>query len=192
MERSIQRVIRAPFFLILILSTCTLPVTSPPPLPLSTTDAPTALPTTAVPPESQNCGYQWAYQDLPELSSSFQSSIQALQPEAEATTYVFGENCVLPDGSVARFIPMETDFNITLPVTDVADEAGLGEWIVRIMEVIHSIPQEQIIGPRPGRVSVIFKAGTAQAGVNFYIDQYQALPSGLSHTEIYQSLQTSQ
>ena len=183
------RVICALLLLTLILSACTLPVASPQPPPPSTTEAPPALPTTAAPPESQNCGYQWAYQDLPELSSSFQASIQALQPEAEAYAYAFGENCILPDGSVARFIPMETDFNITLQVTDVADEAALGEWMVRIMEVVQNIPQEQIVGPRPGRVSIIFQSNASQSAINFYIDQYQALPAGLSNAEIYRALQ---
>ena len=87
---------------------------------------------------------------------------------------------------------METDFNVTLNVEDVADEALLGEWILDVMDVIEAIPADQIVGPRPGRVSIIFKASTAQAGANFYIDQYQALPAGLSNAEIYQSLQASQ
>jgi hypothetical protein len=57
------------------------------------------------------------------------------------------------------------------------------------MEVIQNIPPEQIVGPRPGRVSVTFTAGTAQSGVNFYIDRYRALPAGLSNAEIYKALQ---
>ena len=189
MKRLTKRVTRALLFLTLILSACTLPVVSPSPLPTLTTEAPPASPTTAVPPESQSCGYQWAYDDLPQLSSSFRESIQTLQPEAEANAFAFGENCFLSDGRVARFIPMETDFDIRLQVTDIADEAALGEWIVKIMEVIQNIPPEEIVGPRPGRVIVTFTAGTAQSGVNFYIDRYRALPAGLSNAEIYKALQ---
>lgn len=148
--------------------------------------------TTAAPPEPQDCGYQWAYQDLPELSSSFQQSIQALQPEAQANAYAFGENCILADGSVGQFLAMETDFNITLQVDDLANETSLGEWIVKIMQVIENIPAEQIVGPRPGRVSITFLAGADQKIVNFYIDQYQALPSGLSSAEIFQAVQAPQ
>lgn len=187
-----QRVIRALLFLTLILSACTLPVASPQPLPPSTTEAPPPIPTTTLPPESQNCGYQWAYQDLPDLSSSFQASIQALQPEAQARAFLFGENCMLPDGSVGPFIPMETDFNITLQVENVQDEAVLGEWIVKILDVIQAIPADQIVGPRPGRVNIVFASTTTQGGVNFYIDQYQALPAGLSNAEIYRALKTPQ
>lgn len=60
------------------------------------------------------------------------------------------------------------------------------------MDVIEAIPADQVVGPRPGRVSMIFKAEGARAGVNFYIDLCQALPASLSDVQVYQSLQTSQ
>src|SRR5688572_29573153 len=101
------------------------------------------------------CAYQWAYEDLPELSSDFQLSIQQLQADAQASAFVFGENCVRADGS-ADFIAMETDFNATLQVIDLSNEDDLGEWIVKVMQVIQNIPSDQIVGPRPGRVSINF------------------------------------
>lgn len=187
-----QRIFRTFLFWTLILSACTAGVASPPPLPPAATEAPTVLPTTAVPTDLPPCGYQWAYQDLPELSSSFQQSIQALQSEAQAHAYAFGENCVLEDGTIAAFLPMETDFNITLQVADLADESDQGGWIVKIMQVIESIPQEQIVGPRPGRVNIIFQSSTDQQVINFYINQYQDLPANLSRAEIFQALQIPQ
>jgi hypothetical protein len=187
-----RRVCQSLFLLTLILSACSLPAASPPPPLPSPTEAPLVSPTTAVPPDTQNCGYQWAHSDLPELSSDFQESIQALEPGAQASAYAFGENCILPDGSIGRFLPMETDFNVMLPVDDLANEAVLGRWIVRVMEVIESIPADQIAGPRPGRVSILFESSTAQAVINFYIDQYQALPAGLNHEEVYYALQSQQ
>jgi hypothetical protein len=141
------------------------------------------------PPNPQDCGYQWANQDLPELSSSFQKSIQALQSEAQANAYAFGENCIRSDGSIAGFSAMETDFNITLQVNDLTNESDLGEWIVKVMQVILNISQDQIVGSQPGRVSITFQANADQKVVNFYVNQYQALPPGLSSSEIYQSLQ---
>ncbi|MEO5887844.1 MAG: hypothetical protein ABIQ77_09285, partial [Anaerolineales bacterium] len=80
----------------------------------------------------------------------------------------------------------------TLQVSDLSNEADLGEWIVKVMQVVENIPQDKIVGPRPGRISIAFQAGSDQKFVNFYIDQFQALPSGLSNTEIYQTLQTPQ
>ncbi|MDQ2691795.1 MAG: hypothetical protein M3Y68_07185 [Chloroflexota bacterium] len=178
------------FFLALILSACSIPVTPMQPVPA--TDPATPSPTPTFPPDSQNCGYQWAYQDLPELSSSFQGSIQELQAEAQASAFAYGENCVLPDGTVAQFLPMETDFNVTLQVADLADENALGEWIVNVMQVIEGIPDDQIVGPRPGRVSMTFQSAGSQQVINFYIDQYENLPAGLSNAEIYQALRTPQ
>ncbi|MEO8357129.1 MAG: hypothetical protein ABI621_14555 [Chloroflexota bacterium] len=146
---------------------------------------------TVVPPYPQGCGYQWAYKDLPELSSDFQESIQLLQSAAQANAFGFGEDCIHADGT-STFIPMETDFNITLQVGDLSDESELGDWTVKVMQVIENIPSDQIIGPRPGRVIIIFQSNAEQKSVSFYIDQYQALSAGLSHAEIYQALEIPQ
>ena len=177
-------------FCLVLLNACTLPLTptsSPP-----TVTATSIQTATATPPTYGGCGYQWANQPLPELSTEFQNAIQLLQPEAQANAFAFGEDCVHADGTTRTFIAMETDFNVTLQVNDLSDESALGNWIVKIMDVIENIPPEKIMGPRPSRVSIAFQVGSEQKYVNFYVDQYQALPSGLSSTEIYQALQTPQ
>ena len=169
---------------LILLSACFLPLTP----------TPTTLPATLTPTTesySGNCGYQWAQKDLPELSGQFQQAIHELQPEAKANAFAFGEDCVYADGH-AVFSAMETDFNITLQVSDLSNESHLGEWIVKVMQVVEDIPPEKIEGPRPGRVSLEFRSGSEQKYVHFYIDQYKALPDGLSTTEIYQTLQTPQ
>jgi len=154
-------------------------------------DQPPNSATTVAPTNPQDCGYQWANQDLPELSSSFLQSMKAKQSEAQAVAFAFGENCVHADGTVT-FIPMETDFNITLQVNDLSDEAALGEWVVKVMQVIENIPIDQIVGPRPGRVSLAFDSNGQRQGVSFYIDQFRALAAGLSNIEIYRTLKASQ
>jgi len=146
---------------------------------------------TTAAPADPGCAYQWAYEDLPKLSGDFQQSIQQLQAGARASAFAFGENCVHADGRT-DFIAMETDFNVTLQVTDPSKEAELGEWIVKVMQVIDNIPKEMIVGPRPGRVSISFQSNGDQMFANFYIDQYRSLPSGLSDAEIYQALQIPQ
>lgn len=206
------RIFRAFLFFSLILSACSPSGLSPesdsrPDFSSPATDSPPELVTTVPTPHieqppgvaitdspsyPEGCGYQWAYQDLPELSGRLLLSIQQLQPEAQASAFAFGENCTGQDGvTVQRFIPMETDFNVTLQVADLSNEAELGQWIVEIMQVIQAIPADEVIGPRPGRVTLIFQADGEQEAVNFYIDQYRSLSSGSSPEEIYRALQTS-
>ena len=208
--------------LVLILGACTPTPLAPPPLPstsaadipspgipASATSWPPALtklvatlstphidqppdgPSTLAPTSSQGCAYRWAYQDLPDLSSDFQSALQELLPGIKGYAFAFGEDCIHADGTVT-FLPMETDFNSTLPVSDLSDEAELGNLIIRVMQVIETIPPEQIRGPRPGRVSLLFEAGADRTGVSFYIDQYRALPADLTSAEIFRTLKESQ
>lgn len=137
---------------------------------------------------SEQCVFQWAQQAMPELTTAFQESIQLLQPEARASAFAFGENCTRADG-IVTFLPMETDFNITLQVSDLSDESELGAWIVKVMQVIENIPTGEIVGPRPGRVSLVFQSNGEEMDLSFYIDQYRALPAELDTTQIYQTLQ---
>ena len=201
---------------ILLLSACSAIPTALQTVPGTTTEAPLPLPTTAVPdpdpistigtphidqpPDGQitaeppassdpeQCAYQWAQQDLPELSSVFQGALQAHEPEAQGSAFAFGENCLRNDGTIASFSAMETDFNITLQVSDLTNESDLGDWIVKVMQVIAEIPPDLIQGPRPGRVNIAFQSNDEMKGALFYINQYQELPTGISSAEIYQNL----
>ena len=183
-----RRIFRPFLFWTLILTACSAVPASPQPVPSTVTETPVVVPTTpALNP--QDCGYQWATQDLPELSKSFQASIQVLQPPARANAYAFGENCLRADGSIGGFSAMETDFNVTLQVNDLANESDLGGWIVKVMQVIQKIPQDEIVGPQAGRISMTFQSKNDQKGINFYVNQYQSLPAGLNNSQIYQTLQ---
>lgn len=143
---------------------------------------------TVVPSQPEGCAYQWAYQDMPEVSAQFVASLQALQPEAQGEVFAFGENCSQSNSRIIRFIPMETDFNVKLKVNAITDKAELGGWIVKVIQIVDAIPPDQILGPRPGRVSVEFQSDAEQEALSFYIDQYHNLPPGLSDAEIYEAL----
>lgn len=204
-----QRLFGTLLFWTLILSACTTGVSSPQAVSSSTAEATLGPPITATPKlvttstpridledfestaislNSENCGYQWVYdEDLPELANNFEHSIQALQPQAQAYVYAFGERCVLTDGS-ADFIIMETDFDITIPVSNVYKEAALGGWIKKVMQVIENIATKHILGQRPGRVTIVFRSGDDEQRVAFFIDDYEKLRPDLSDLEIFTAL----
>ncbi len=173
-----KNLIAALLFLTLILGACT---SSPP----SAATVP-ASPDPTITPTHGGCSYQWAYHDLPDLSTEFQGAIQKLQTEATAKAYAFGEDCEYADGS-KTFDAMETNFNITLQVTDLADKEALGNWIVQVMKIILNMPKEKIMGQR-GFIILIFQSGDQNEGIYFDFYQYQSLPTRFSNAEIYQAL----
>jgi hypothetical protein len=186
------KIFGALLFLSLILSACSIGRSTPPAEPPTLTTSASTVSTevsTPQPSNQQDCAYQWAQKGLPELSSSFQQAIQAIGPEAQANAFAFGENCVHADGTVT-FGAMETDFNVTFQVSDVGNESNLGELTMDVMKIIDEIPSDQIMGPRPGRVTIVFQSGAAQQNVVFYIDQYHNLPSNLSPLQIFTQLKT--
>ena len=173
---------------LLLLVGCSSALTATP-LNAPATETLTATPTAA--PASLPCAYMWASQNLTDLTLDLQEAIKSIQPEAQAYAFAFGEDCVYEDGH-KTFLAKETDFNVTLQVADLTNESDLGDWIVKTMQVVGDLPAEKIVGPQPGRVTLIFTMATDQKFVNFYIDKYQALEPGLTGAEIFQALQAQQ
>ncbi len=187
-----QRIFSTLLFWTLVLSACSTGVVSPPAVPPSPTEAPVIFPTITFTPTPVICAWQEAIKDLPELSSSFQQSIQALQPEAQASARAIGENCFGWGGNIVSFTARQTDFNVSLQVDDLANESVLGKWVVQIMQVIENIPAEQIDSPLPGSVTIVFRSSTAQSVINFDIAQYKELPPNFNYAEIYEALKALQ
>ena len=67
----------------------------------------------------------------------------------DARAYAFGEECRMEFGD-ATFHAMETDFRVRVAVDFLSDEEVMGNSIRAVMTGISAIPQEKIVGPRPG------------------------------------------
>jgi hypothetical protein len=151
--------------------------------------SPTETPTPTVASVTQPCAYTWAYQDLPEISAAFESAVQAIVPEAEAHATAFGEDCVAADGSAA-FGAMETDFYIRIPVTDLNDDATLGNLVEQLLPVMDQFPHERLSGPKDGFVEFDFLLGESQRVIRVQIPMIQPLRErGLHGAELLQAIE---
>ncbi len=71
----------------------------------------TVSPATTVP--YQACAWQWASQDIPDLTAQFTAALDAQGIEwSQVRVYAFGENCLGNSGEVHYFAEMETDFGM--------------------------------------------------------------------------------
>ena len=134
------------------------------------------------------CAYTWAYQDLPELSEQVQAAIRELRPQAEAHASAFGEDCKHADGRV-NFLAMETDFYVTLPVSEVDDTAELGGWARRTLDLLlERFPTGETPGPQPGRVTLRFVSEGEERNLVVPVSEYLALPGDLSDAALFEAL----
>jgi len=148
-------------FLTLILGACSAALSTPQPLSPQ-------IPTETAPPLTQDtssipCGYQWATQNLPDLTAQFDWMIQSLIPNSTSHATAYGENCLGSDGQIVRFLPMQTDFYVTVPVERLDDYETFGDWIYEVMLVVDGIPPENLAGPQPGFVEFRFEKSAAEA-----------------------------
>ena len=171
-------------FLTLSLSACSTSVATPQTSASQTPTDPLPPPTlTSVPDTpfpSTKCGYQWAYEDLPELTTQFDRAVKNLIPESTSHASAFGENCLAPDGQVVRFLAMETDFYIELPVTNLTDFESFGNWIAHTMPVVLSLPPDMLKGQQKGFVEYRFSKSeheflTVRVPIQTYIDSAEGM-----------------
>lgn len=140
---------------------------------------------TESPISDQPCGYQWATEDMPELTAEIDVAVKRLNPEASARAQAFGENCVRADGS-STFGAMETDFYVTLPTDDLTKEEDFGNWISQVMGVAIEIPRERLQGPNYGFVEFTFEQSEAERVIlRVPIQRYLDEARGKSGAELF-------
>lgn len=171
--------------LILVFTGCDL--VNPPSTP---TPTPTFTPTPPAPPVP--CFFNWARQDLPELSTQVQAALDAAGLEGvTAYAYAFGEDCINPEtDEVEYFATMETDFVVTIQVDDPSDLDALGDRVAGVLAVLlENFPTEDTPGPQPGQVELDF-AGE-DTGPPLYVmieDATQAYDQGLAGAALLETL----
>lgn len=137
-------------------------------------------------PAYGECGYQWAYQDLPELSTQFDLAVKNLIPESASHATAFGENCIGADGQVIRFLAMQTDFYVIAKVETLDDYETFGEWIAEVMQVVIEFPSDMLAGPNPGFVEFRFEEGNMESiGLRVPIREYREKADGITGEELF-------
>jgi hypothetical protein len=177
-------------FLTLILGACSVGTPTPQVLPAQ-------IPTDTSPPPTQDtsstqCGYQWAYQDLPDLTAQFDGMVQTLIPNSTSRATAYGENCLDNDGQIVRFLPMETDFYVLATVETLDDYETFGNWIYDAMQVVDGFPPEDLAGPQPGFVEFRFEKSISESiGFRVPIQGYNETAGGKSGEELFRLFYTS-
>jgi hypothetical protein len=126
---------------------------------------------------------------LPELSEQFIGKLKdAGLPVETARVEAYGENCIAADNTVVSFSARETDFYATINVSDLNDEAKLGDYLEKILDIIDAVPPDQT-GPNPGYIGATFKNSDQLQNLWFTHTQANDLrKQGLQGADLYATL----
>jgi hypothetical protein len=114
----------------------------------------TLTPTTSPTPYTA-CVWQWATQDLPEVTRAAQQVLYGVGIEAGSlSASAYGENCLDTAGKVQYFAAMTTDFTLTAQVDDLSDEAAAGKIIL----IYRRLAQMTGLPAPPGYLDMTFTA----------------------------------
>jgi hypothetical protein len=122
---------------------------------------------TGTPPTRAPCYFNWATQDLPELTAEVQAAMDEVGLEnVTAGAYAYGENCYAYDSNeVVYFATMETDFRVNAQVDDLADTEALGDLTADILAVLNEFPPDETPGPMAGQITLTFVKGDEQVAL---------------------------
>lgn len=138
-----------------------------------------------------DCSYTWASQPLPELTAELQKKLIKLDVRAsEVNAAAYGENCVLADGTVGRFITRQTDLYFMSPVTDFEDRELLGSITEEIILFARDIPEGTLPGPQEGFIQINFISADGKMQSLWFqgSDGLAYLDEGLKGAELYKKL----
>jgi hypothetical protein len=132
------------------------------------------------------CGYQWAYNDLPELTAQFDQAVKGLVPNSNSHATAFGENCIGNDGQIVNFLTMETDFYVRVSVESMEEYELFGNWIAVVMQVVEALPDDLTPGPLPGFVEFQFETSISESLVlRIPIQRYRETAQGKTGEELF-------
>jgi len=113
--------------------------------------------------DDTQCGYQWATQPLPDVTAELQQRLEKQNTlAAEVNAAAYGENCVLADGTIARFLAKQTDLYFKVPVADMEDTQNLGELAEGIILFVEDIPADLLVGPNEGYIQINYSSAFGQ------------------------------
>ena len=123
------------------------------------------------PADSSQCYFNWASQNLPELSTQIETKIKAARlTGVSARAEAYGENCIDPQtNKPVSFGAMETDFHITAKVDDLSNKDELGNLLEKILVILDGFPVGKIPGPQPGYINISFQSGMDEINIMFNI-----------------------
>jgi hypothetical protein len=132
------------------------------------------LPTiTGTPPTRAPCTFNWATQDLPELTAEVQAAMDDAGLEnVTVSASAYGENCYYNDtNEVQYFAAMQTDFRVTAQVEDIEDGDALGDLTLAIVTVLNAYPPGEAPGPMPGQITILYEQGARETRLTIRVEQ---------------------
>jgi hypothetical protein len=137
------------------------------------------------------CFFNWARQDLPDVTAAAQTALEAANMRAVSVrAEAYGEDCIDPATNKARyFAAMTTDFYLTAKMGDVTDEATMGDMARAAYEALMTLPADDLPA-RLGYLDIMFKASDQEMRLRIMFEQAAApINEGLAGAALFTALE---
>jgi hypothetical protein len=183
------------WFLVLLLSGCSLPglaQTSPPLTPgPERTAAEEQIPTPELAPTPTRyegyCTNVWLNQQMPAVGDRLDRAFQDMSlPEVDVQASAYGEACVdLSSNELITFSARQIDYYFNIAVKDANDYAGLGGWVVIVYDILEGLPPDEL----PGLLEIDFQDGSRSLALSFsYEIGLELMEQGLRGSSLIEAI----
>ena len=154
----------------------------------------TALPPTPEPTATFNpllCLYVEDFRPLNELTTTyFELLDDAGFSDFEVQVEAYGQVCLDDNKEVRVFLPRQTNIRLSISISSLEELELVGNKLRDILDVICSIPQDELPGSDIGNLSVTFSSAGNAMVFSFPLDLgRRALEQGLSGDRLVEVLQ---
>jgi hypothetical protein len=131
------------------------------------------------------CAYMWARRPLPTITTYAQIGLNlGAVPYTMAYAEAYGEDCLdSKTNQVVGFGAMSTDFYLTIPVDNLADEAALGMLAQRAYAALTTGIEPNWLPAPFGYLDITFTHGSEQKILRGMFSQYRGQPDGAALVE---------
>lgn len=130
------------------------------------------------PPTPTPCPFTWSQEDYPDLTADYRARLEA-EGLTVAAIRVYGAG----ERSCDAFVPMQTDFNVTITHDANATPDALAALVTETLTALAAVPIADTPGPNAGRVQLNLRSDVSSRGLTVsladvvaYLDGDQSRP----------------
>ena len=141
------------------------------------------------------CSYVWTSRAQPELTSLLaKEAVSADMLNVEINVFTYGENCVdIVSNTVYSYAPRQTNYSVSVDVNSIEDRRGMGDWVMRVSNLIEQTPGALVAGTAPGRLDVLFRDEANSLSLNLPVARVREhIQKGLRGSALLDALEHDQ
>ncbi len=127
-------------------------------------------PTPVIDQTQTPCRWAMSFQPLYEITTDVHLAMRNEFPRADVKVRAYGARCVDDSDKTIAFTASQTNFYVILPVTDLNNDAALGDMAAKALKILDGFGPDRVPGNTSGDIEITFLSGTTARILQFSVE----------------------